>query len=79
MSDPDVVGYSTSKGNWAAVPYGSEYMVLNEGRQGEVFPDLPSAKAFIAQQLKAHPRVSAPRKPKKSKNQPKGTLTHFLK
>lgn len=73
-----VPDYVTKDELWAAVPYGSQYMVLSKGKQIEVFPTLSDARAFITKKIKASTGGSAPRKPKKSKNPSKGTLTPFL-
>lgn len=71
-------GYVTKDGKWAAVPYGSRFMILNEGQQVQVCQTIDTAKAFITKQTKAGTRVSAPKTPKKSKNQSQGTLTPFI-
>lgn len=73
------VGYITKDQLWAAVSYGSKFMVLNNGEQGPVFATLTNAKAFIAKKTKTSTGVSAPKKPKKSKNPSEGTLAPFLK
>lgn len=73
-----VPDYVTKDELWAAVPYGTQYMVLNNGKQNEVFATLPEARAFIAKKIKASTGGSIPKKPKKSKNPSKGTLTPFL-
>lgn len=71
-------GYVTKDGLWAAVPYASKFMVLNNGKQGQVFSSLEDAVAFISKQTKARTRVSSPKKPKKSKNSSQGSLAPHL-
>lgn len=72
-------GYVTKDGKWAAVPFGSEFMILNEGNQLEVFPTIAAAKDFIASQTKSTTGISAVKNPKKLKNQSKATLAPFIK
>jgi len=72
-------GYVTKDGKWAAVPCGSEFMILNEGKQIKVFPTIAAAKDFIANQVKATTGISAVKSPKKSKKQSKATLAPFIK
>ena len=71
-------GYLTKDEMWAAVPYKSKFMILKSGQQGQVFPTLDAAKAFIAKQTKSTTGVSGSPKPKKSKNPPEGTLAPFI-
>lgn len=40
-------GYVSSTGEWAAVPYGKQYMIIHNGQQGKVFNTLEAAKDYI--------------------------------
>lgn len=40
-------GYVSSTGEWAAVPYGNQYMIIHNGRQDKVFKTLDEAKTYI--------------------------------
>ncbi|WJZ47911.1 hypothetical protein [Synechococcus phage DSL-LC03] len=40
-------GYVSSTGEWAAVPFGKEYMVIHKGQQDKVFKTLDAAKDYI--------------------------------
>jgi hypothetical protein len=72
-------GYVTKDGKWAAVPLGSQFMILNEGNQLDVFPTIEEAKDFIAKKVKATTGVSGTKNPKKLKSTSKGTLNQFIK
>lgn len=57
-SDP--AGYITKDEMWAAVPFGNKFMILHNGQQIYVAPNLPSAKSYINKQIKASkPKVKS--------------------
>tara|TARA_R110000868_G_scaffold173904_1_gene410331 strand:+ start:1597 stop:1812 length:216 start_codon:yes stop_codon:yes gene_type:complete len=45
-------GFITKDETWCAVPYGNRFMILNNGKQIQVFNTLDNAKSFIKKQLK---------------------------
>ena len=45
-------GFITKDDIWCAVPYGNRFMILNNGKQIQVFNTLDNAKSFIKKQLK---------------------------
>lgn len=46
-------GYITKDGEWAAVPFGKQFMIIHDGKQGKVFKTLEDAKKFISKQVKS--------------------------
>lgn len=40
-------GYVSSTGEWAAVPFGNQYMIIHNGQQDKVFKTLDAAKDYI--------------------------------
>ena len=72
-------GYVTKDRKWAAVPFGSKFMILNEGNQLDVFSTIEEAKDFIAKKVKATTGVSGTKNTKKLKSTSKGTLDQFIK
>lgn len=48
----DFEGYVTKDGMWAAVPFGNKFMIIHNGKQGDVFKTLDAAKKHISKQNK---------------------------
>jgi hypothetical protein len=44
-------GYVTKDGMWAAVPFGNRFMIIHNGKQGQVCNTLESAKKHINSQI----------------------------
>lgn len=62
-------GYITKDELWAVVSYGDEFMVLNKGKQIQVFSSLEDAKSFISKKTKT-------KRVRKSKSE--SNITQFL-
>lgn len=59
-------GYLSPDKNWAAVPFGTQFIILNKGNQVHLAKNYEDAKAYIQKKIKA----------KKKKSH--GTLDHLL-
>lgn len=41
-------GFVSTDGEWAAIPFGNQYMVIYKGQQAEVFDTIEQAKKYIS-------------------------------
>jgi hypothetical protein len=48
--DPN--GYVTKNGEWAAVPWGSKFVILHQGRQVHTSNNYKTAKSYIQKAIK---------------------------
>lgn len=49
-------GYITKDGKWAAVPYGTNFVILHEGKQVQTESSFEKAKSYILKKVKQTPR-----------------------
>jgi len=41
-------GFLSTDGEWAAIPFGNQYMIIHDGKQLEVFDTIEQAKKYIS-------------------------------
>lgn len=52
VEEPQYQTYVSSDEMWAAIPYGNQYIILNNGFQVHLARNLTTAKTFISKQMR---------------------------
>lgn len=52
IEEPQYQTYVSTDEMWAAIPYGNQYIVLNNGFQVHLARNLTTAKTFISKQMR---------------------------
>ena len=55
----DPLGYVSTDGVWAAVPFGNKFVIIHNGRQVHTSNNLKTAKSYISKSSKATKKTSS--------------------